>query len=244
MLSGSTGRSSQLRFCDELREMALLVDVDSELQDVTEVHVRFQRGEQPSSDLPSALRSTMPCLRKLVKPSEWEKVRSKARRFTETRQDIYSTCCHVRHLFWGALVESFRTTVKKEAWSIHVLRRSPTSRPFHYICDYHCLSRVSLYNHFQSRSREERSFLDPTLQSRVLKQMTLQLPGHSGWLVAEATFTRFLNEGSLPGRKVWLHLEGFRPEKFQPKPLLTETCIQDTGLRSRARPATSQISQA
>ncbi|CAK9057996.1 Reverse transcriptase domain-containing protein [Durusdinium trenchii] len=172
MLSGSTGRSSQLRFCDELREMALLVDVDSELQDVTEVHVRFQRGEQPSSDLPSALRSTMPCLRKLVKPSEWEKVRSKARRFTE------------------------------------------------------------------------RSFLDPTLQSRVLKQMTLQLPGHSGWLVAEATFTRFLNEGSLPGRKVWLHLEGFRPEKFQPKPLLTETCIQDTGLRSRARPATSQISQA
>ncbi|CAK9058246.1 Uncharacterized protein SCF082_LOCUS31087 [Durusdinium trenchii] len=164
MLSGSTGKSYQLPYCAELKEMTLLVDVDSELQDVTEAHVRFQRDEPPS-DLPAALQSTMPSLRKLVKPTDWEKVRSKAMRFTE------------------------------------------------------------------------RSLLDPTIQSRVLKQMTLRLPGHSGWLVAEqAAFKRFSNE-NVQGKKVWLHMMGFRPERLlRPGPLSSDA----GGLRFRARPSSVQ----
>ncbi|CAK8996585.1 unnamed protein product [Durusdinium trenchii] len=82
MLSESTGRSSQLPFCAELKEMSLLLDVDSELQDVIEAHLHFERDQQPR-DLPSALHSTMPSLRKLVKPTDWEKVRSKAITFVE-----------------------------------------------------------------------------------------------------------------------------------------------------------------
>lgn len=85
LVSASTGGSAPLQtFCAELKEMALLVDVDSHLQDVTEAHLRFERNEQPK-DLPAALQSTMPNLRKLVKPSEFEKVRSKAVKFTETQ---------------------------------------------------------------------------------------------------------------------------------------------------------------
>ncbi|CAK9034064.1 unnamed protein product [Durusdinium trenchii] len=157
-LSGGTGRSSQLQtYFSELKEMALLVDVDSEFQDITEAHVRFQRDEQPSN-VPSALRSTMPSLRKLVKPAEWEKLRSKAVKFSE------------------------------------------------------------------------RGLLDPTLQPRVLKHMTLQLPGHSGWVLAEeAALTRFPNKGA--ERKVWLHLKRFRPEKSPRGP--SDGDIFPSTLRSR-----------
>ena len=268
MLSGSTGRSSQLRFCDELREMALLVDVDSELQDVTEVHVRFQRGEQPSSDLPSALRSTMPCLRKLVKPSEWEKVRSKAMRFTETHRQLPGppepgvvnemsplasagiTLNISFGFFWGALVESFRSTVLTCMVNSRVKTESnKSSIPLHvsfiivYPASYSLIvytdkeSNRSMIFHFQSRSCEERSLLDPTIQSRVLKQMTLRLPGHSGWLVAEqAAFKRFSNE-NVQGKKVWLHMMGFRPERLlRPGPLSSDA----GGLRFRARPSSVQ----
>lgn len=84
-MSGSTGRSQEEAFCTELKEMTLLLDVDSELLDVLEVHLGFQRDERPN-DLPSALQSTMPSLRKLVKPTDWEKIRSAALKFTETQR--------------------------------------------------------------------------------------------------------------------------------------------------------------
>ena len=267
MLSGSTGKSYQLPYCAELKEMTLLVDVDSELQDVTEAHVRFQRDEPPS-DLPAALQSTMPSLRKLVKPTDWEKVRSKAMRFTETHRQLPGppepgvvnemsplasagiTLNISFGFFWGALVESFRSTVLTCMVNSRVKTESnKSSIPLHvsfiivYPASYSLIvytdkeSNRSMIFHFQSRSCEERSLLDPTIQSRVLKQMTLRLPGHSGWLVAEqAAFKRFSNE-NVQGKKVWLHMMGFRPERLlRPGPLSSDA----GGLRFRARPSSVQ----
>ena len=42
--------------CSELEEMTLLVDVSTDLQDVLEAHVRFERGEEVG-DVPSAYES-------------------------------------------------------------------------------------------------------------------------------------------------------------------------------------------
>ncbi|CAK9056274.1 unnamed protein product [Durusdinium trenchii] len=80
--SGSTARSSGVHACPELQEMFLLVDAASQLQDVEQVELNFRRHEEPY-DLPSALRSSMPSLRRLVKPTDWEQVRSKVARFAE-----------------------------------------------------------------------------------------------------------------------------------------------------------------
>eukprot|EP00913_Durusdinium_trenchii_P034592 g32362.t1 len=85
--SGSTGRSSAVHVGDVAlqeradREMFLLVDADTELQDVEQVEVNFKRHEE--LDLPTALHSGMPSLRKLVQPMDWEKVRSRVSRFVE-----------------------------------------------------------------------------------------------------------------------------------------------------------------
>ncbi|CAK9056137.1 unnamed protein product [Durusdinium trenchii] len=81
--SASTSRSSSApaAFLD-LQEMFLLVDVDTELQDVQQVELNFKRQEEPL-DVPSGLHSGMPSLRKLVKPMDWEKVRSKVSKFVE-----------------------------------------------------------------------------------------------------------------------------------------------------------------
>ncbi|CAK9103242.1 Uncharacterized protein SCF082_LOCUS48234 [Durusdinium trenchii] len=56
--------------CPELRDMFLLVNVETELQDVQQVELNFEH-------LPSALQSSMPSLRKLVRPTDWEKIRSR-----------------------------------------------------------------------------------------------------------------------------------------------------------------------
>ncbi|CAK8995347.1 Reverse transcriptase domain-containing protein [Durusdinium trenchii] len=73
MLSGSTGRSSCHGF-PGLDEVFLLIDVDSQLQEVTQVELNFKRDRCAAS---------MPSLGKLVRPSEWEKVRSSVARFAE-----------------------------------------------------------------------------------------------------------------------------------------------------------------
>ena len=137
VISGSTGRGSCTHDhgFPELQEMTLLVDADTQLQDVQEAHLKFMRCEEPN-DLASA-DSSMPCLRKLTKPTDWEKIRSRVGRFAE------------------------------------------------------------------------RALQDPTVQSRVIKRMSLQLPGHFGRVIAEeATLKRYPRD-----RKVWLHMKGFRPEK-------------------------------
>ncbi|CAK9056259.1 unnamed protein product [Durusdinium trenchii] len=141
--SGSTSRSSSAQAFLDLQEMFLLVDVDTELQDVQQVELNFKRQEEPL-DVPSGLHSGMPSLRKLVKPMDWEKVRSKVSKFVE---------------------KSMRGDVE--------------------------------------------------VQGKSMNPMTVQLPGHSGWLVVE--------EASLhPSQdaKVWLHLQGFRPEKARLLPSL------------------------
>lgn len=90
--------------------------------------------------------------------------------------------------------------------------------------------KMSIHCYFQSHWSEERGLLDPTLQPRVLKHMTLQLPGHSGWVLAEeAALTRFPNKGA--ERKVWLHLKRFRPEKSPRGP--SDGDIFPSTLRSR-----------
>ena len=66
--------------------MTLLVDVDTELHDVEKAHLNFARREEQAEqtvDPPSALQSNMPCLRKLVKPTDWEKVRSSIARYVD-----------------------------------------------------------------------------------------------------------------------------------------------------------------
>ena len=136
VISASTGRSSCAHGCPELQEMTLLVDADTLLQDVQEAHLKFRRCEAPD-DLGAGLQSSMPSLRKLVKPTDWEKIRSTVATFVE------------------------------------------------------------------------RALQDPTVQSRVIKRMSLQLPGHFGRVIAEeATLKRYPRD-----RKVWLHMKGFRPEK-------------------------------
>ena len=72
--------------CPDLEEMTLLVSVGTELQDVLEAHVRFERREEVG-DIPSALQSSMPSLRKLVKPTDWENIRSEVLHFAARAAD-------------------------------------------------------------------------------------------------------------------------------------------------------------
>ena len=86
MLSASSGHSSCFDACVELQQMTLLVDVDTELHDVQKAHLNFARPDEQAeqtADPPSALQSNMPCLRKLVKPTDWEKVRSSIARYVD-----------------------------------------------------------------------------------------------------------------------------------------------------------------
>ena len=76
--------------CPDLEEMTLLVSVGTELQDVLEAHVRFERREEVG-DSPSALQSSMPSLRKLVKPTDWENIRSEVLWFAERAMDDPTT---------------------------------------------------------------------------------------------------------------------------------------------------------
>ena len=78
MISGTTHSFSHL---SALQEMTLLVDVNTELHDLPQAHLNFQREKQ--GDLRAALHSKMPSLRKLVKPTDWEKVRSHVVSFCE-----------------------------------------------------------------------------------------------------------------------------------------------------------------
>ena len=82
IVSGSSGRTSFVNMCPELQDMTLLVDVDTELHDVQQAELNFKRDERPG-DLSSELQCTMPSLRKLVKPTDWEKVRSQVVGFVE-----------------------------------------------------------------------------------------------------------------------------------------------------------------
>ncbi|CAK9099796.1 Reverse transcriptase domain-containing protein [Durusdinium trenchii] len=79
--SGSS-RASNLETCRELCEMTLLINAETEPQDVEEAHLRYRRDEEPA-DIATALQSGMPSLRKMVKPTDWEKMRSSVVRFAE-----------------------------------------------------------------------------------------------------------------------------------------------------------------
>ncbi|CAK9018629.1 unnamed protein product [Durusdinium trenchii] len=158
-VSGSTGKSSGIaieEYCPELQEITMLVDVTTELQDVQQAHLNFERCAD-TGDLRLALQSSMPSLRKLVKPTDWEKIRSSVARFAE------------------------------------------------------------------------KALRDPDLQPKALRHMTVQLPGQSGWQIAEvATLHRI--QGA---QKVWLYLKGLRPEKARRVPKLDG--IQERGVRERRR---------
>ncbi|CAK9103660.1 Uncharacterized protein SCF082_LOCUS48411 [Durusdinium trenchii] len=63
----------------------------------------------------------------------------------------------------------------------------------------------------------EKAALDPYLQPKVLKRMTVHLPGQSGWLIAEEATLHRIHGAQ---KKVWLYLKGFRPEKARGLPKL------------------------
>ena len=136
-ISGSTGRSSSVQAFPNLHEIFLLVDVNTELQEIQQVELNFQREENVAFDQrhPS-FPSSMPSLCKLVKPTDWEKLRTSVARFAEL------------------------------------------------------------------------SSRDAEIESKGLKQFTVQLPGYSGWLTVDKA-TLFRNEGT----KIWLHLQGFHPQR-------------------------------
>ena len=142
-MASQGARSSQHSVCfPELEEITLLLDVGTDFHDVDEAHVRFQRQEHPE-DLASALQSSMPSLRKLVKPTEWEKLRSKAVNFAVRAAD------------------------------------------------------------------------DPDIAPKEIRRMSLQLPDQGRIIPLQAHFKRFRG-----GPKVWLHMEGFRPERPPRQPSL------------------------
>lgn len=134
--SGGTTRSIRTHpLCPEMKEMTLLVDVETELQDVQEAHLRFQRGDQ--GDLASGIQSQMPCLRKLVKTCDWERVRCSVWRFAQAARG------------------------------------------------------------------------NPRIAPKVLKRLSVQLPGFPGRITSEQAILKpFPN-----GWKVWLHCTECRPEK-------------------------------
>lgn len=75
--------SSASNQAPELKQMALLVDVNTELQDVLEVHMNFQHGEASLSAPTSTTPSGMPSLRRMVRPTDWPRVCSKVIKFAD-----------------------------------------------------------------------------------------------------------------------------------------------------------------
>ena len=80
---GSTSESTYDRrssvsqtFPNHLREIFLLVDVNTEHQEIQQVELNFRRPVDAVDDC----HPSMPSLRKLVKPTEWEKLRSSVAR--------------------------------------------------------------------------------------------------------------------------------------------------------------------
>lgn len=63
----------------ELREMALLVDVNTESQDVVKAHLRFRRRK----DEPPESKSSMPSMKKMVVPAEWPNLKAKVAEFAD-----------------------------------------------------------------------------------------------------------------------------------------------------------------
>lgn len=80
--SSASSRSSVSNRPPDLEEMTLLVDVSTDLHDVQEAHMRFRRQSDEPDEL-SALQSGMPSMRKFVKPTDWEKLRSRVSSFAE-----------------------------------------------------------------------------------------------------------------------------------------------------------------
>ena len=76
--SRGTGQSLHAQIDPELQEMTLLIDVDTDFQDVKQAHLNFKRDEE--EDVSSSM---MPSLRKLVKPTEWEEMRLSVLHFVD-----------------------------------------------------------------------------------------------------------------------------------------------------------------
>lgn len=55
-------------------------DVNTELQDVTEIQLKFQRNLE---DETSELRSSMPCLRKMIRPTDWQTINATVTDFAD-----------------------------------------------------------------------------------------------------------------------------------------------------------------
>ena len=70
--SKASSRQSSVVAVQELQEMTLLVDVNTEFQDILEVHLKFQRED--CEDIGSELRTSMPTLRKVVRPMDWQRI--------------------------------------------------------------------------------------------------------------------------------------------------------------------------
>ncbi|CAK9007137.1 Reverse transcriptase domain-containing protein [Durusdinium trenchii] len=81
LISGSTVHSAHPIF-PEFQEMTLLVDVETELQDILQAHLSFERTDQSEP----AVSSSMPSLRRLVKPTDWEPLRASVVAYVEQAQ--------------------------------------------------------------------------------------------------------------------------------------------------------------
>ena len=126
------------------------------------LHLNFARREEQAEqtvDPPSALQSNMPSLRKLVKPTDWEQMRSNVERYVD------------------------------------------------------------------------KALRDPTNPPKTLRNVSVKLPGHGKWLVVDEVTMRLIDRS----KKVWLLLQGFRPEKTRRLPSLDGIF---EGIRERRRPAT------
>eukprot|EP00434_Breviolum_minutum_P007635 symbB.v1.2.006733.t1/scaffold406.1/size210851/3 len=62
-----------LQICSELKEMTLLVDPTTPLLDVLQAHLSFESDSDRDS--------SMPCLRKMVRPTDWGTIRKELQSF-------------------------------------------------------------------------------------------------------------------------------------------------------------------
>ncbi len=75
-------------------------DVNTEFQDILEVHVKFQRED--CEDIASELRSSMPTLRKVVRPMDWQSICEKVMSFAD--KAFWNPDLQPRHLRKGLAV--------------------------------------------------------------------------------------------------------------------------------------------
>ena len=82
MSSSQSGSRSFFVGVPELREMALLVDVNTEPQDIVKAHLRFRRSNRKESGVPESQQS-MPSLQKILISADFEELKHHVSEFAD-----------------------------------------------------------------------------------------------------------------------------------------------------------------